>query len=312
MKETRTDEAARGTVFNVQYFNLHDGPGVRTLVFFKGCPLRCHWCSNPESMSRLPELGVNRSLCNQCGKCLDVCPEQALTFNGEESLNVDRQRCKACGTCVSECYQDALTIYGKEMTAGEVFEEVFRDKMFYEGTGGGVTVSGGEPLLQPHFLVAVLRLCRYAGIHTCLETTGYANAQVWEQVLPLTDYVLFDLKHMDSRLHQGFTGKPNEQILENAGRVAGSGTPIMFRMPLVPGFNDSLQNIEATGNFVRSLGGDNVQGIELMPYHRMGTGKYESLDKHYALNDVKPSETEYVESIRQRFEKSGVICTVSK
>jgi len=311
-RDISTGEAARGTVFNVQYFNLHDGPGIRTLVFFKGCPLRCHWCSNPESMSRLPELGLKRSLCNQCGKCLDVCPEQALFFNDEEVLNVDRQRCKACGECVSECYPEALTIYGKEMTADEVFEEVLRDKMFYEGTGGGITVSGGEPLQQPHFLVAVLRLCREAGIHTCLETTGYANAQVLEQVLPVTDYVLFDLKHMDSRLHQKFTGKPNKQILDNARRLAGSRIPVMFRMPIVPGFNDTLQNIVATADFVGSLRGDNVQGIELMPYHRMGMGKNESLHRQYALNNVKPSEPDYVESIRQRFEELGIICTVSR
>jgi pyruvate formate lyase activating enzyme len=145
-----------------------------------------------------------------------------------------------------------------------------------------------------------------------LETTGYANVLVLEQVLPLTDYVLFDLKLMDLYLHQRFTGKPNKQILENARRVAGSGTPVMFRMPLVPGFNDNLQNIEATGNFVRGLDGDSIQGIELMPYHRMGSGKYESLDKHYALNDVKPSEPNYLESVRQRFEELGVICTVSR
>ncbi len=312
MKENFTGEAVRGTVFNVQYFNLHDGPGVRTLVFFKGCPLRCHWCSNPESMSRIPELGLKRALCNQCGKCLEACPEQALFFDREDILSVDRHKCNACGKCVSACYPEALTIYGKEMTAEEVFEEVNRDKMFYEGTGGGITVSGGEPLLQPHFLAAIFRLCHEAGIHTCLETTGYANGQVWDKVLPLTDHVLFDLKHMDSRLHQEFTGIPNRRILANAAKVAKSGVPVMFRMPLVPGFNDTPQNIEATADFVRRLEGDNNQGIELMPYHRMGMGKYESLDKQYALNDLKPSEPDYVESVRQRFEVFGLICTVSK
>jgi pyruvate formate lyase activating enzyme len=307
-----TGEAARGTVFNVQYFNLHDGPGVRTLVFFKGCPLRCHWCSNPESMSRLPELGLKRALCDRCGKCLEACPEQALFFNDDDVLSVDRQRCKACGKCVSVCYPEALTVYGKEMTAEEVFDEVFRDKMFYEGTGGGITVSGGEPLQQPHFLLAVLRLCRNAGIHTCLETTGCTTADVLEQILEVTDHVLFDLKHMDSRLHQKFTGKPNKQILANARRVAESRIPVIFRMPLVPGFNDTPQNIGATADFVKSLKMDNIRGLELMPYHRMGMGKYESLDRQYALNNVQPSEPDYVESIRQRFEEFGIICTVSR
>ena len=221
-KEPISSDTARGTVFNVQYFNLHDGPGVRTLVFFKGCPLRCHWCSNPESMSSLPELGLRSSICNRCGKCLEACHEQALFFSkaDDKVLMVDRQRCKACGECVSVCYPGALTIYGKEMTAEEVFEEAYKDKIFYEGTGGGITVSGGEPLQQPRFLVSIFRLCRDSGIHTCMETTGYAGAEVWEEVLPVTDHVLFDLKHMDSHLHQKYTGKPNTRILENAVRVA--------------------------------------------------------------------------------------------
>ena len=305
-------EPARGTVFNVQYFNLHDGPGIRTLVFFKGCPLRCHWCSNPESMSRVPELGLKRSLCDGCGNCLEVCPEQALFFKDDEVLSIDRRRCNACGKCVSVCHPEALTIYGKEMTAAEVFDEVYRDRMFYEGTGGGITVSGGEPLQQPHFLLAVLGLCRNAGIHTCLETTGYTTKEVLEQILPVTDHVLFDLKHMDSSLHRRFTGKPNKQILDNAGRVAMSDTPLMFRMPLVPGFNDTPQNIGDTADYIRGLEGSHIQGLELMPYHRMGTGKYESLDKPYALSHVKPSESDYVESIRQKFEAFGLICTVSR
>ncbi len=311
-KEIFTDEEIRGTVFNIQFFNLHDGPGTRTLVFFKGCPLRCQWCSNPESMSRLPELGLNRTLCNQCGKCLDVCPVQALFFTDKENLNVDRQKCNSCGKCIEACYEEVLTVYGNEMTAGEVFEEVNRDKMFYEGTGGGITVSGGEPLLQPDFLAAVFRLCQAAGIHTCLETTGYTNAQVWEKVIPVTDHILFDLKHMDSHQHQRFTGKPNKLILDSAARVAGSGIPMMFRMPLIPGFNDSLENIGATADFVKNLDGKNVLGIELMPYHRMGLGKYECLDRQYSFNDVKAFEPEDVESIRQKIEESGVACKVSK
>jgi pyruvate formate lyase activating enzyme len=312
MMDNVIDNGARGTVFNIQFFNLHDGPGTRTLVFLKGCPLSCKWCSNPESMSRLPDLGINRSMCDICGKCIDVCPEEALFFNEDNALNVDRQKCNACGECVSSCSHEVLTIYGKEMTAQEVFEEVIKDKMFYEGTDGGVTISGGEPLMQPDFLTAVFKLCRAAGIHTCMETTGYTGTKLFEQVLPLTDHILFDLKHMDSHLHQEFTGKTNRQILDNAELAAGSGIPLMFRMPIVPGFNDNMQNIEATAYFVRSLKGDNVQGIELMPYHRMGMGKYESLDKQYALNAVKPSEPDYVELISKKFEELGVICTVSR
>ncbi len=310
--DTNTDEEIRGIVFNIQYFNLHDGPGTRTLVFFKGCPLQCKWCSNPESMSRLPEVGFTGSRCNGCGKCLDVCPEEALYLNDGKVLNVDRQKCNACGECVSACSEEALTVYGKEMTDREVFEVVYKDKMFYEGTGGGVTVSGGEPLLQPDFLISLFNLCRDTGIHTCMETTGYTSAKVFQRVLPLTDHILFDLKHMDSSLHQEFTGKPNRQILDNAELAAGSGIPVMFRMPLVPGFNDTPQNLEATANFIKRFDGNEVQGIEIMPYHRMGMGKYEALDKAYTLNDIKPSEPDYVESIRQKIKDSGVKCTVSR
>jgi pyruvate formate lyase activating enzyme len=302
----------RGLIFNIQYFNIHDGPGIRTVVFFKGCPLSCQWCSNPEAMDSGLELGLSRALCNNCGKCLEACAEKALFFDDAEVLGVARQKCDACGACVPECAPEALTIYGREMTAEEVFEAVRRDKLFYDGSGGGMTASGGEPLRQPGFLAAIFGLCRTADIHTCLETSGCANPRAWAQVLPVTDYVLFDLKHMDSRLHREHTGQPNERILDNARRVAASGVPVLFRMPLVPGVNDAPENIWATADFVKSLEGAHVQGIELMPYHRMGLGKYETLDKQYPLREHEPPEPAEVESVRQKFEEFGLKCTVSR
>jgi pyruvate formate lyase activating enzyme len=303
---------ARGLIFNIQYFNIHDGPGIRTVVFFKGCPLSCQWCSNPEAMDSRPELGLRRALCNNCGKCLEACDEKALFFDDAEVLGVARQKCDACGACVPDCAPEALTIYGREMTAEEVFEEVRRDQLFYDGSGGGMTASGGEPLQQPGFLAAIFGLCREANIHTCLETSGCASPRAWSQVLPVTDYVLFDLKHMDSRSHRELAGTPNERILDNARRVAASGVPVLFRMPLVPRLTDTPENIRATADFVKSLEGVDVQGIELMPYHRMGMGKYETLDKQYLMGEVKPPEPAEVEAVRRRFEEFGLKCSVSR
>ena len=313
MKQGNTiDETASGLVSNIQFFNLHDGAGIRTLVFLKGCPLKCRWCSNPEAINPGYELGLNRTLCNNCGKCLEVCTENALFLDDAGTLQVDRERCTVCGECVSVCLPEALTVYGKKMSAQEVFEEVRRDEIFYQGTGGGVTISGGEPLNQPHFLGAILKLCQEAGIHTCFETSGFARPEVLATILPFTDHVLFDLKHMDSAVHKELTGQPNEIILKNAKTVADSGTPVLFRMPLIPGLNDSQENIQQTAQFIAGLGKESAQGVELMPYHRMGAGKYETLDKPYMMNGIKPSDPTHVESIRKRFDDLGSKCTVSR
>lgn len=306
------DKTVLGRVLNIQFFNLHDGAGVRTLVFLKGCPLRCRWCSNPETVNTKSELGLNRILCNNCGKCLEICPENALIIDDAGIIQVDRDRCDVCGQCVSVCLPEALTVYGKKMTAYEVFEEVRRDKMFYEGTGGGVTISGGEALNQPHFLTAILKLCQGAGIHTCLETSGFAKPEVLATVLPFTDYVLFDLKHMDSQAHKELTGQPNEIILNNARNVADSGVSVLFRIPLIPDLNDTAENIRETAHFINGLGKENVQGVELMPYHRMGIGKYETLDRPFIMKGLTPPDMAYVESIKQQFEGVGLKCSISR
>ncbi len=301
-----------GTVLNIQFFNLHDGTGIRTLVFLKGCLLKCRWCSNPEAINSGYELGLNRTLCNNCGKCLEICPENALFLDDAGTLQVDRERCTVCGECVPVCFAEALTVHGKQMFAQEVFEEVRRDEIFYQGTGGGVTISGGEPLNQPHFLVSILKLCREACIHTCFETSGFARSEVLATVLPFVDHILFDLKHMDSAVHKELTGQPNEIILNNAKMVADSVIPVLFRIPLIPGLNDSRENIRQTTQFIAGLGKETVQGVELMPYHRMGIGKYEALDKPYILDGLKPADPAHIESARKQIEDLGLKCTISK
>lgn len=299
-----------GLVTNIQGYSIHDGPGIRTVVFFKGCGLECRWCSNPECISANAEVGFIKNLCTKCGKCSGVCPDDALDYQEGKYPGIDRRRCNGCSICSMACVYKALITYGQLMNAEEIFDVVKRDKMFYEASSGGVTVSGGEALLQPLMVAALFEKCRQEGIHTCVETSGYAAESAFQQVLPLTDYVLFDLKLMNPDKHQQYTGKPNNLILSNAKLVAKSGVVTLYRMPLIPGINDDAQNIKDTSEFLKGLG--NNTRLELMPYHRLGKGKYESLGKKYLLPDVPIPEQEYLESIKKAFELKGLICTISK
>jgi pyruvate formate lyase activating enzyme len=298
-------------VTNIQGYSIHDGPGIRTVVFLKGCGLECQWCSNPECISHLPEIGFIKNLCTKCDKCAEVCPHGALDLQVDEFPRIDRARCNGCGECSSACSYKALILYGKEMNAEEIFDVVNRDKLFYEASGGGVTVSGGEALLQPQLVCELFKKCRQAGIHSCIETSGYAAKSALKQVLPYTDYILYDLKYINSEKHRQYTGKPNELILSNAKMAASSDKEVLFRMPLIPGINDDEQNINETANFLRGLGNKALH-IELMSYHRLGKGKYESLDRRYPLTDVLSPESVHLESIKKAFESNGVVCSVSK
>ncbi|MFC1957707.1 glycyl-radical enzyme activating protein [Chloroflexota bacterium] len=297
-----------GTIFNIQKFSVHDGPGIRTTVFMKGCPLQCRWCANTESINPQPELGIIRASCNNCGKCLKACPEEAIGFDNDGVIQFNRDLCTACGECVALCSPEALTIYGKQVTVDDVFKEVSRDKLFYEGSSGGVTVSGGEPLRQADFVAALFQTCHDAGISTCLDTCGYADTDKLKGVLAFTDYVLYDIKHMDTNCHHQFTGAPNDLILSNAQVVAASETPMLFRIPLIKDVNDTVSNITETARFIKSLG-DGIQ-VELLPYHRLGIGKYQTLDKHYPGEDYITPLPEQVKAIKQIFEQLNVKCNI--
>lgn len=298
-------------VTNIQGYSIHDGPGIRTVVFLKGCGLECQWCSNPECISPHPEIGLIKKLCTKCGKCADVCPNGALDYQAGKLPYIDRARCNGCGECSTVCSYKALVLYGKAMTAEEIFDVVNRDKMFYDTSGGGITVSGGEALLQPDLVCELFEKCRQAGINTCIETSGYAPEAALKQVLPYTDFILYDLKLMNSEKHLQFTGRPNELILSNAKIAVQSGVAMLFRMPLIPGINDSEPNIKETADFLNSLG-NNTLHAELMPYHRLGKGKYESLDKKYPLYDIISPEPEHLESTKKTFASRGITCTISK
>ncbi len=298
-------------VTNIQGFSIHDGPGIRTVVFFKGCGLECRWCSNPECIAAHPEIGFFKTLCTGCGRCAEICPHGALIYGEGKLPRIDREKCTGCGACSEICSYKALVLYGKPMNAGEIFHAVKGDKIFYETSGGGVTVSGGEALLQPQLVRDLFEKCRQADIHTCIETSGYVAESSLKQVLPYTDYILYDLKHLDSDKHREYTGKPNGLILSNAKTAAQSGIDTLFRMPLIPGMNDDRQNIKETADFLRGLG-DNACRIEIMPYHRLGKGKYESLGRVYPLPALPAPEPEPVASVKKAFENLGIACTISR
>ena len=301
--------ALTARISNIQGYSIHDGPGIRTVVFLKGCPLRCRWCANPENLEDRVRVGFLANLCQHCARCAKACTRGAILPDAEK--RIDRKRCDECAECVEACFYGALVRYGKRMTAEEVFDQVRRDKIFYDTSGGGVTVSGGEPLTHADFVAELFALCRGEGIHTCVETCGCVPRSAFERVLKLTDTFYFDLKLMDSETHRAYTGQGNAGILENARFLAGSGANILFRQPLIPGVNSPEENVKATAAFIRSLGRENL-ALQLIPYHRMGASKYAALDIPYTLEEMKPMTVEAVEAVRSLYESCGVPCTVSK
>lgn len=262
-------------------------------------------------MNPAPQLGFSSVCCDKCGKCLPACPEAAIALGSDGMPQIDRERCNACGKCVEVCAPKALAIYGQQRSVEEVFQELRRDANFFRRSGGGVTVSGGEPLRQRSFVLSLFQRCREAGIHTAVETSGFISPTVLKEVLPVIDLVMYDLKHLDPEEHQRLTGQPNGLILENAALVVNSGARVQFRIPLVPGLNGTPENISSTAQFLRKLQGEGAC-IELMPYHRLGVGKYQALGQAYALDGLESAGPEFFESVRQAFEEWGVRCLVSK
>lgn len=294
-ENTAADKAAEssGVVFDIQRYSIHDGPGIRTTVFLKGCPLRCAWCQNPESQRLEPEILLNKDKCTACGKCVAACPAGANSLSGL-CAKVERQKCLRCGKCVGVCPNEARRLSGKQMSVDEVIKEVLRDRMFYKTSGGGVTLSGGEATFQPEFALAILRECKTLGLNTAIETCGYASWQVLQSLLEYVDLVLFDIKHVDTVRHQAGTGMNNDIILENAGKIAAL-KPMKVRVPLIPGFNDSEQDIRAIAAFVGTL--PNRIEMDLLAYNPLGEGKYEHLGKKRTEHKEVQSTT-YIEGLR--------------
>lgn len=285
-----------GVITNIQKMCMNDGPGYRTMVFMKGCNLNCQWCHNPEGKRRFPEVIPYIDNCTDCGECLKVCPAGALNLEGEKKPRLDRGLCTTCLQCVKTCRYDGVVIWGEIVTVEYVMDEVMKDEPFYIHSGGGLTLSGGEPMVQPDFALALMKATKEKGIGTALDTCGQAPWEDFERVLEYTDMVLFDVKIMDCHEHREYAGVGNELLLENARRIAALGKKMRIRIPVIPGRNDSMKNWEETAKFIEELG-DAVLGVDLLPYHPYAGGKYKAFGMDYPFTVGEGLEDEALESV---------------
>jgi pyruvate formate lyase activating enzyme len=291
-------------IFDIERFAIHDGPGIRTTLFLKGCPLACWWCHNPESISPRRELVFFEGKCIGCGTCFEVCPVSAherLVGGGRVH---HRETCTLCGKCAEACAAEALVMEGREIGVEEAIEELARDMPFYATSGGGITLSGGEPMRQPEFSAEVLRGCHGKGIHTALDTSGFAPWSDYERVLQFVDLVLYDLKLADGEEHRKYTGVDNALILENLVRIDRAGLPIEARIPLVPGVNDGARNMDACADLLQGLA--HLSRVVLLPYHRLGEAKYARLGRTYRLPETAPPTRESLEAAAARLSVRGL------
>lgn len=300
-------EVLKGYVTEIQKFSVHDGPGIRTIVFLKGCPLKCLWCQNPETQYACSEIKFDIGKCIGCLKCIKECPENAITLKNK-MLVTDKKLCIVCGKCTEKCYSGAREIVGKIYTCDEVYEIVNQDKVFYKNTGGGVTLSGGEPLFQWEFSVALLKKCKENGINTAIETCGFAKWEHFEAVLRYTDFLLYDIKIVDAELHKKYTGQSNELILSNLYAASKINHNIVIRLPLIPGINDDEENLKTTARIAKEV---NALEVHLLPYHEIGVGKYKTLGRRYLLRNITISSKEEVTRAKEIMESEGIEINIS-
>ena len=289
-----------GIVFDIKKFSIHDGPGIRTTVFLKGCGLRCWWCHNPESQHPKPELLLRSNVCIECGVCVTACPQHAIS----EQFTTDRPVCLQCGQCTTVCYADAREIVGSVMTVPQVMDALLRDVPFYDESEGGVTFSGGEPLLQPDFLKALLDACKAHDLHTVLDTCGFAPWEALNSVRHQVDLFHFDLKLMDSQYHRTVTGASNPRILDNLRRLTRQGHRVVIRIPIIPHINDNDDNLHMTAGFVQSL--PNIERVDLLPYHEVGSDKYVRLGRPKPMSRTTVPTPDHMQEIKEKMETFGL------
>jgi len=296
----------KGLIHKIEKFSHNDGPGIRTLVIMKGCPLRCLWCSSPYTQNTNPEILYISGKCVGCGTCIEACPQKAISRIDEKPALVatDRTLCVGCGECVEACVNQARELSGQVITVEELFREVEKDEAFYRRSGGGVTVGGGEPTMQSEFVRKFLSLCQAHYFHTAMETCAMTSWEIFASLLKLLDLVYIDLKHMDEGRHIAWTGASNRVILDNIRRAA-QDNQIILRIPVVPGFNDSEKNISESAQFVKELG-NNVVRLELLPYHQFGMHKYEELERTYVLDSVQPPPEEQMARLQETARSFGI------
>lgn len=294
-------------VLSITRMTIHNGPGIRTLILFKGCPLRCLWCSTPEGQKDESEIALYPDRCIHCEQCVPVCPTNAINLTGE-TMSIDRARCNNCGKCAQVCYTEAIKLLGQEMTIEELLTEVKKDAIIYKHSRGGVTISGGEPLLNPEFTQELLRQFQEANISVGIDTCGHVPWTNIEKVLPYVDFFLWDIKHMNSEEHRKFTGVSNELILSNARSVSERNIPIYIRVPVIPGYNDSEENIRATCEFACDL--PSLVIIDLLPLHHLGKARYASLDLAYPIADIPLVPDSVLHNLKMLVESYQLNCSI--